>query len=212
MLPMQGPPGTGKTYTGAHIAVALMAKGRRVGVTAPSHKAIHNLLEEIERVARDQGMSPSAATSAATATTRTPHRSGTTGSIENVGNDDCEAAPDDVLLLAGTSWLFARPGLEGVVDTLLIDEAGQVSLADALAVGTSATNLVLLGDPQQLAQVAQGGHPEETGGLRARAPARRRANDAGRARAVHRRQPPHAPRRLPVRQRDQLRRRAAQPA
>ena len=87
---------------------------------------------------------------------------GDDGSIESVGNDDCEAAPDDVLLLAGTSWLFARPGLEGPVDTLLIDEAGQVSLADALAVGTSATNLVLLGDPQQLAQVAQGGHPEET--------------------------------------------------
>jgi uncharacterized protein len=50
----------------------------------------------------------------------------------------------------------------GLVDTLLIDEAGQVALADALAVGTNATNLILLGDPQQLAHVAQGGHPEST--------------------------------------------------
>ena len=33
-----------------------MRRGRRVGVTAPSHKAIHNLLEEIERVAREQGV------------------------------------------------------------------------------------------------------------------------------------------------------------
>ena len=54
VLPIQGPPGTGKTYTGAQIAVALMAQGRRVGVTAPSHKAIHNLLDEIEHVARDR--------------------------------------------------------------------------------------------------------------------------------------------------------------
>ena len=82
--------------------------------------------------------------------------------IENVGIPKCEAPEDDVLLMAGTSWLFARPGLEGLIDTLLIDEAGQVSLADSLAVGTCARNLILLGDPQQLSQVAQGGHPEQT--------------------------------------------------
>ena len=60
----------------------------------------------------------------------------------------------------------ARPGSSrartwtGVVDTLFVDEAGQVSLADALAMATCARNLVLLGDPQQLAQVSQGTHPE----------------------------------------------------
>ena len=47
-----------------------------------------------------------------------------------------------------------------MVDTLFVDEAGQVSLADALALGTCARNVVLLGDPQQLAQVSQGIHPE----------------------------------------------------
>jgi uncharacterized protein len=67
---------------------------------------------------------------------------------------------DDVVLLAGTSWLFAREDMQGVVDTLFVDEAGQVSLADALAVGTCARNVVLLGDPQQLSQVSQGIHPE----------------------------------------------------
>jgi uncharacterized protein len=65
-------------------------------------------------------------------------------------------------LLAGTSWLFAHEDLDGgaLVDTLVIDEAGQVSLADALAMGTAARNLILLGDPSQLAQVSQGTHPE----------------------------------------------------
>jgi uncharacterized protein len=37
-----------------------------------------------------------------------------------------------------------------------------VALADALAMGTAARNLILLGDPQQLAQVSQGTHPEGT--------------------------------------------------
>jgi superfamily I DNA and/or RNA helicase len=45
----------------------------------------------------------------------------------------------------------------------VIDEAGQVSLADALAMGTAARNLILLGDPLQLAQVSQGTHPPGTG-------------------------------------------------
>ena len=51
-----GAPGTGKTYTGARLIVRLMRLGRRVGVTAQSHKAIHNLLDEVERAARDRGL------------------------------------------------------------------------------------------------------------------------------------------------------------
>ncbi len=46
---------------------------------------------------------------------------------------------------------------------LFVDEAGQVALADVLAVGTSARSLVLLGDPNQLPQVSQGSHPEGAG-------------------------------------------------
>ena len=45
------------------------------------------------------------------------------------------------------------------VDVLFIDEAGQMSLADAIAASSCATNLVLLGDPQQLDQPHQGTHP-----------------------------------------------------
>ena len=48
VLPVQGPPGTGKTYRGARMIVAALAAGRRVGITAPSHAAIQNLLREVE--------------------------------------------------------------------------------------------------------------------------------------------------------------------
>ncbi len=46
---------------------------------------------------------------------------------------------------------------------LFIDEAGQMSLADAIAVSQGAASVVLLGDPQQLAHVSQGTHPLGSG-------------------------------------------------
>jgi len=151
-LVVQGPPGSGKTYAGARLIVRLMKLGRRVGVTSTSHKAIHNLVAEVERAAREErfefrGLKKGDSYETAFVTTSE--------------NQLLFSKPDDeVLLLAGTAWLFAREDMEGVVDTLFVDEAGQVSLADALALGTCARNVVLLGDPQQLGQVSQGIHPE----------------------------------------------------
>jgi uncharacterized protein len=53
--------------------------------------------------------------------------------------------------------------MESQFDTLFIDEAGQVALADAVAVAGAARTVVLLGDPQQLAHVSQGSHPGTSG-------------------------------------------------
>jgi uncharacterized protein len=66
---------------------------------------------------------------------------------------------EELQLVAGTSFLFSREEMDRGVDTLFVDEAGQVALADVLAVGTAARNVVLLGDPNQLSQVSQGAHP-----------------------------------------------------
>jgi predicted RecB family nuclease len=151
-LVVQGPPGSGKTYLGARLIVRLLARGRRVGVAATTHKAIHNLLDEVEKVATEEGVAFRGLKKGSTYEGRF---------IETTGDQSRFSEPGDgVLLLAGTSWLFSRADMEGVVDTLFVDEAGQVALADALAMATSARNLVLLGDPQQLAQVSQGIHPE----------------------------------------------------
>src|SRR5439155_16885262 len=83
--------------------------------------------------------------------------------IESSGDNDAFPPPQDVQLIAGTAWLFAREEMDQTLDYLFIDEAGQVALANALAVGTAARNLVLLGDPLQLAQVSQGVHPGNAG-------------------------------------------------
>jgi predicted RecB family nuclease len=160
---IQGPPGTGKTWTGARIVVDLIRRGRRVGAAATSHKAIHNLLDEIGKAAREEGVPVRGLKKCSKGDPETEYGGDW---IANV--DDTEELIDRarrVQLLAGTSWLFAHEGLDGgdLVDTLVIDEAGQVSLADALAMGTAARNLILLGDPSQLAQVSQGTHPDGVG-------------------------------------------------
>src|SRR5437899_1045727 len=104
VLSIQGLFGIGKIYTGAQIAVALMAQGRRVGVTAPSHKAIHNLLDEIEKVAGDAGVR-FRGFKRGDGDDAFDSKLGDASTIESVGNDKCEGADEDVLLIAGTSWL-----------------------------------------------------------------------------------------------------------
>ncbi|TMQ19520.1 MAG: TM0106 family RecB-like putative nuclease [Candidatus Rokuibacteriota bacterium] len=160
---IQGPPGTGKTWTGARLVVDLIRRGRRVGVTANSHKVIHNLLDEIERAAGEEGVTVRGIKKCSAGNAESEYES-ESGAVVNVGDvGDLVAAAPRAHLLAGTAWLFAHHALDGLLDTLLIDEAGQVALADALAMGTAARNVILLGDPQQLAQVSQGTHPEGTG-------------------------------------------------
>jgi hypothetical protein len=163
-LLIQGPPGAGKTWTGARLIVALVASGKRVGVAATSHKAIDNLLAEVERVAEERGVS-------FTGLKKGKDDEPFDGRFirDTDSNDDIEAAlgvpvsSGGVSVIAGTAWLFSRPALDTSLDYLFIDEAGQVSLADALAMSTAARNLVLLGDPQQLPQVRQGIHPGASG-------------------------------------------------
>jgi uncharacterized protein len=150
---VQGPPGSGKTWQGAKAAIALIRAGHTIGVTSLSHKAINNLLRAIEHEAERQGFR---------------FRGRKKATVEDDAhrslNIDTSFDWNDLLdpelqLLAGTAWLFARDELDGRLHTLFVDEAGQVALADAIAGGTSARNLVLLGDPNQLPQVSQGAQP-----------------------------------------------------
>jgi predicted RecB family nuclease len=162
---VQGPPGSGKTWQGARMAVALMRAGGRVGVTSLSHKAIHNLLHAIQKEADRQAF-----------TFRGVKRARDEGCPDTAFASRCIASSADVDacadpafdLVAGTGWALCREAVdlhraERPIDVLFVDEAGQLSLADVLAAGTSARSLVLLGDPNQLPQVAQGSHPEGSG-------------------------------------------------
>src|SRR5262249_4696371 len=130
-LVIQGPPGSGKTWTGARLIVSLIANGRRVGVAATSHKAINNLLAEVERAAVENGVDFAGVKKCSDADDE--HHGARIANTTD--NDDCERS--DAALIAGTAWLFARPGMDARLDYLFVDEAGQVSLADAIAMSTA---------------------------------------------------------------------------
>ena len=51
----RGRPARARPGSGARLAIALMRAGKRVGVTALSHKAIHKFLEDLEEAAVEQG-------------------------------------------------------------------------------------------------------------------------------------------------------------
>ncbi len=155
-LAIQGPPGTGKTYVSALAIVDLVRSGRRVAVSSNSHKAIGNLLEAVAARAAAQGIA-----------CRVVQKSGDDGAgdahpgiVTVSDNDAAEIASAHVV--GATAWHFARYA-EAAFDHLIVDEAGQVSLANIVAMSRAARNLVLVGDPMQLPQPLQGTHPGRSG-------------------------------------------------
>jgi uncharacterized protein len=157
VLPIQGPPGSGKTYTGARMIVALAARGLRIGVTAVGHKVIQKLLDEVHEAAREAGL-----------TIRSAHKDGTgaipaESAVAGAGSNDAAlAALAEGSVVGGTAWLWARDEAVERLDYLFVDEAGQMAVADVLAVSRATRNIVLLGDPQQLEHPNQAAHPEGT--------------------------------------------------
>ena len=159
-LMVQGPPGTGKTYIGAHVIATLLDEGKRVGVTSTSHKAINNLLHAVEEAAAKRGRTIRGVKKCDP--NNDESRFVSKHAITLIENAEKNASFGEYALVAGTAWLFARDDL-ATVDYLVVDEAGQVALADVLAMATNADNVILLGDPLQLAHVSLGTHPAGVG-------------------------------------------------
>lgn len=155
---IQGPPGTGKTFNASAAIVALLRAGKRVGVSSNSHKAIHKLLEDVEKRAKEQSFNFVGVKKG------NDDKSETAFESENITTifKSEEAAPEHQLV-GGTVFHFSREDQRGAFDYLFVDEAGQVSLGNLIAMAGSATNIVLVGDQMQLPQPVQGVHPGETG-------------------------------------------------
>jgi predicted RecB family nuclease len=159
-LCIQGPPGTGKTYTCGAVIADLLRKGKKIGVTAISHKAILNIMHAIHEAMGREHVKASL------------YKVGDhcddslvkNGSIKNIVSAKAvDVVGSGPVVVGGTAWLFSRPELAQEFDYLFVDEAGQFSLANAVAVGISARNLILVGDQMQLSQPIQGSHPGESG-------------------------------------------------
>lgn len=160
VLAIQGPPGTGKTYVTARSILSLVREGYRVGVASNSHEAIRNVLLSCLEAQEDND--PDIASEKVELAHKVSgendgYPEGFVGITRATSNDD--PALSQALIVGGTAFFYSRPEFEQAFDWLFVDEAGQVSLANLIAMGRAARNIVLVGDPRQLPQVIQGAHP-----------------------------------------------------
>lgn len=150
---VQGPPGTGKTYSGARVIKRLVEEdGWRIGIVAQSHAVVENMLAGVVKAGLDPELVGKGKTKSASPTW-TP--------LKSVANFIGEHV-DQGCVVGGTVWDFTNATTvpRGSLDLLVVDEAGQFSLAPTLGASVAAARLLLLGDPQQLPQVSQGTHAE----------------------------------------------------
>jgi len=161
VLPIQGPPGTGKTFTGARMICSLVHDGKKVGITANSHKVIRHLIDEVLKAASEMHVDVTCI--------QKPKEGNVEADQPGLKfarkNDDLFSAlqAGRAQVAGGTHFLWSRQEAQDTLDVLVVDEAAQMSLANVLAVSPAAPTLILLGDPQQLEQPMQGSHPDGTG-------------------------------------------------
>jgi uncharacterized protein len=149
-IAVQGPPGTGKTYVGANVIVKLVSLGWKIGVVAQSHSVVEHLMENVKKINPDIPIAKKGQSDKSRPSFHVDDIASWAISMSGAG-----------YLVGGTTWTFSRPEVRLLgLDLIVIDEAGQFSLANSLAVISAAKRALLLGDPQQLPQVSQGSHPE----------------------------------------------------
>ena len=153
---IQGPPGAGKTFTGARMICELVSQGKKIGITALSHKVIRKLLDEIVEAAEVENVT------SVRCLQKTDEEEPTDKIRVTDKNEEAWAALGNgsANVVGGTSWLWTPEKAFEAVDVLFIDEAGQMALADVIAVSQAAKSVVLIGDPQQLERPLKGSHPD----------------------------------------------------
>ncbi|MBU1702708.1 MAG: hypothetical protein KJ970_12635 [Candidatus Eisenbacteria bacterium] len=156
-LCIQGPRGSGKTHTAAHVILGLLQAGKRVGISAKSHKSICHLMGKVAEFARDEGFSLSATKVGGDKDDPLFDRTG----IQY--KSSIKQAVGKKALIGGTAWAFSIPDAAGQFDYLFVDEAGQVCIANLRGMIPSTRNVLLLVDQMQLGQSTSGVHPGESG-------------------------------------------------
>ncbi|AMT97243.1 MULTISPECIES: TM0106 family RecB-like putative nuclease [Psychrobacter] len=156
-LPIQGPPGSGKTYTGKHAIAHLLKSGAKIGISSNSHKAINNLLLSTAKHCKQNNIKASSFCTKETDDELSDY------DVTIISNNQLANHIQPACVVGTTAWGFAREDMADQLDYLFVDEAGQVSTANLVAMSRSARNLVLMGDQMQLGQPSQGTHPAKSG-------------------------------------------------
>ena len=170
-LYFQGPPGVGKTFTAAHIIKELLKKSKKIGISANSHKVIFNLLNKIEELSLKENFSFKGFHKPGSTVEKRYEESKlikNTGRVKDesgkfVDQMELEFRKMEASLFSGTAWCFSRAVCDQKLDYIFIDEAGQLSVADVVAISLSAKNVVIIGDQMQLNSPSSAIHPNDSG-------------------------------------------------
>jgi len=155
-LALQGPPGTGKSTVTGQVIALLVANGKRVAISSNSHAAVNNLLIKANTTCQRQGLGERVV-KCSSSKTEEPLQERGIPLVPPAG------ISEDMAVVGGTAWMFCREELADQFDLLVVDEAGQMSLANLLVMARCAKTILLVGDQQQLAQPSQADHPGESG-------------------------------------------------
>lgn len=153
-LVFQGPPGAGKTFTSSNIIMKLISEGKRIGISSNSHKAINNVLFKLKEL--DSSLNIVKLNSS-------KEEDVSEAGIIIPSKKEWDKIKNKSQIVGGTVFKFAKSEMNNYFDYLFVDEAGQVSLANLMAMSSSCKNLVLIGDQMQLEQPIQAIHPGESG-------------------------------------------------
>ena len=170
-LYFQGPPGVGKTHAAAFIVIKLLKKSKKIGITANSHKVIFNLLSKIEELSLKDNFSftgfhkPGSSPEKRFNNGKFIKNTGRVKTAKNKYEDqmDLEFKSMNADLFSGTAWCFSRLACDEKLDYIFVDEAGQLSIADIVAISLSAKNVVIIGDQMQLGSPTSALHPGDSG-------------------------------------------------
>lgn len=141
---IQGPPGTGKTKVISIIAKLLVESGQRVLVTSHTHMAINNALNKIA-----EENIPVVKICASGGTKALSNK------VKHYGYaDKWEDRPDSMYVIGATPFATCSDRLEQYYfDTIIFDEASQITLPLALMAMRKGKRFVFVGDHKQLPPV-----------------------------------------------------------
>jgi predicted RecB family nuclease len=166
-LYIQGPPGTGKTRVAANSIIELLKRGKKVGITGNSHKVIHNLIDRVISFSRDRkfkfkGSHKYSRNEEHIYKEKNVKENEFFSSFNKAESFQEFLDTEGAYLVTGTQHYFANKVNDDKLDYLFVDEAGQFTLADIVAVGRSTKNIILVGDQNQLGSPVEGVHPGES--------------------------------------------------
>ncbi len=155
VLAIQGPPGTGKTTVTANCIYKMASSGLKIAVSSNSHAVINNLLIKVRESCKFNNFE---AVIIKSENKSKPDEDLLKSEISTIPTKKISENIEYAHVIGGTVWALSSSELTEKFDVLVIDEAGQMSMANLMVMARCAKSLLLVGDQQQLSQPSEAKH------------------------------------------------------